>query len=63
MNTELRFVVAIVLMVAVLVVTNLLFPPTPPALSVTGTQDTASAPEGGPSRATERPPAQVFSRF
>ena len=60
MNTELRFVVAIVLMVAVLVVTNLLFPPTPPALSVTGTQDTASAPEGGPSRATERPPAQVF---
>ena len=59
MNTEVRFVVAILLMVAVLVVTNLLFPPTPPTLSETGTQDTASVPQGL-SPSTGGAPTQVL---
>ena len=59
MNTELRFVVAILLMVAVLVVTNVLFPPTPPTLSETGTLDPASVPQSGPSRSTGGVPTQV----
>jgi YidC/Oxa1 family membrane protein insertase len=60
MNTELRFVVAILLMVAVLVVTNLLFPPTPPALSGPGMLDTVSVPQGGPPRSTGGAPRQVL---
>ena len=61
MNTELRFVVAILLMVAVLVVTNLLFPPIPaPTLSETGTQDTVGVPQVGPSLSPEGAPTQVL---
>ena len=62
MNTEVRFVVAILLMVAVLVVTNLLFPPTPPTLSETGTQDTVSVPQSGFSPSTGEAPTQVLGR-
>ena len=62
MNTEVRFVVAILSMVAVLVVTNLLFPPTPPTLSETGTQDTVSVPQSGPSRSTGGAPTRVLGR-
>ena len=60
MKTEVRFVVAILLMVAVLVVTNLLFPPTPPTISETGTQDSASVPRGSPSLATGGRATRVF---
>ena len=60
MKTELRFVVAILLMVAVLVVTNLLFPPVPPTVTEAGAQDTLSAPQTGPSQPTEGAPAQVL---
>jgi len=60
MNRELRFVVAILLVVAVLVVTNVLFPPTPPALSEPGTLDTVSVPQSGPPRSTGGAPTQVL---
>ena len=60
MNTEVRFVVAILLMVAVLVVTNLLFPPTPPTPSEMGTLDTITAPQSGPSLSTGGTPTRVL---
>ena len=60
MKTEVRFVVAILSMVAVLVVTNLIFPPTPPTISETGTQDSVSVPRGSPALATGGRATRVF---
>src|SRR5688500_4843742 len=58
MNTEGRFVLAIVLMVAVLVVTNIMFPPVPPP-SETTAQDSAGVvatpPTGAPRAALGAP--------
>jgi len=56
MSTELRFLLAIILMIGVLVVTNLLFPPVTPAPSRAVDAETATGPGLSPGVAEESPP-------